>query len=148
MRTAPLSIIAAAAAVVACASLSPSVVHAESARAIEGERKVESASLGADAAASRAVIDVRLARRFATGKEVRAAAERVSVALPELVLDTSAREIVLVESGRRVVCATVDGENVKETGSCRIVATIEPRSVDTGGRSLVRDHLVVRVEPR
>jgi len=149
MRTAQLALVTFVSLAALIVASAPSRAHAEGARALDGERKIESAAFGADAALPRAVVDVALARRFATGKEVRAAAaERVSVALPELVLDTSARAVVLVTAGRRVACATLDGEAVKDTGNCRIVAAIEPRVVDGGGRSVVREHLVVRVEPR
>lgn len=149
MRNEPLALVTFVSMLALAATSMSSTALAEGARALDGERKIESATFGADAALPRAVVDVSLARRFATGKEVRAAAaERVSVALPELALDADKRAVVLVAGGRRVVCATLDGDAVKDAGNCRIVATIEPRVIDGGGRSVVREHLVVRVEPR
>lgn len=129
-------------------TFAPAVAFAEAARPLDGDRKIEAAELGVDAVSARAFVDVRLARRFATGKEVRAASERVSLSLPEVTYDASAKAIVLVETGRRIRCASVDGDEVKDTGACHIVATIEPRAVEVGGRIVVRDHVVARVLPR
>jgi hypothetical protein len=61
--------------------------------------------------------------------------------------DEHARALRALEGlrGGAAACWRELASKENRTGSCRIVATIEPRSVDTGARSVVRDHLVVRV---
>jgi len=128
-----------------CVLISPASASAEGVRVLDAERKVEQVAFAADATTGRAWIDVTVARRFATGKEVRAAGTRLSVALGELVYDAAVHEIVLVDHDTRTTCATLARDVVVPTGACRVDAFIEPRAADTGFGHTVRDHLVVRV---
>lgn len=142
-----------AAAVVAgtcmlAAATSATAASAEAARVVEADRKIEATAFTADAGAGRAWVVATITRRFATGKEVRAPGARVPVSVDGLGYDAASRAIVYVdEGGTRSTCARVAGDEVTTTGACRIVATIEPRAIDSGHEIVARDHLVVRVVP-
>jgi len=57
----------------------------------------------------------------------------------------SAHAIVLSEGETPITCAESVGGAIVATGACRIDATIEPRSIDTGFGVAVRDHLIIRI---
>lgn len=116
---------------------------------VDANRKVESTALRADRTTGRAWVDVTLAKRFLSGREVRQQGSRLSVAVPELSFDAATGNIELVSGDRRVLCGTLDGNNaIRTTGACQVTAKIEPTSVDTGFGTAQRDQLVVAVTPR
>lgn len=114
---------------------------------VDGDRKVESAVLRADATAGRAWIEVTLAKRFLSGKEARQRGSAIQVAIPDLAFDRSTGEISVLSGGRRVTCGVLEG-HVRVTGACAIAATIETVDADTGLGTARRDQLVVEVRPR
>jgi hypothetical protein len=114
---------------------------------IDGSQKVEGAVLRADRTTGRAWVEVKLAKRFLSGREARQPGTALNVAAPELSFDRTTGEITVASGDRRVTCATVD-EDIHTTGACRIDATIEAVPVDTGFGIVKRDALVVLVKAR
>jgi hypothetical protein len=117
---------------------------------VDPDRKVEAVKLRVDRSSSRAWVEVTLARRFLSGKEVRYRhnVAAIAVAVPELSFDRATGEIKLVSGEGAVTCAVLEEEEIKETGACRIDAKIEALDVDTGFGVTRRDHLVVSMTPR
>jgi hypothetical protein len=116
---------------------------------VEADRNIEAAELRADATTGRAWIEVRLAKRFLSGKEARQhQPTRLSVAVPELSFDRASGQITIPSGDQRITCATVSGDDVRVTGACSIDARIEQVAVDTGFGTSKRDQLVVNVQPR
>lgn len=130
------------------ATTATTAASAEGARVVDAGRKVEGASFSADASAGRAWVVATIARRFASGKEARAPGARVPVSVEGLGYDATSAAIVYVDDrGTRSTCARLLRGKTVATGACRIVATIEPRAVDTGFEVVTRDHVVVRIAP-
>ncbi|HVH42082.1 MAG TPA: hypothetical protein VM925_07050 [Labilithrix sp.] len=115
---------------------------------VESGRKVESAVFRADKSTGRAWVEVTLAKRFLSGKEVRQRGSAVAVRVPELSLDAATGRInVATADGRTVTCATLD-ESVQPTGACRIDASVGEVGVDTGFGVQKAERLSVGVSPK
>lgn len=114
---------------------------------LDGDRKVDGVELRADAATGRAWVDVKVSRRFLSGREALARSVTMSVAVPDLAFDPASGVITLPSVAGPVACATFDGE-VHPTGACSLQASVETRTVDTGFGAARRDHVVVEVRPR
>jgi hypothetical protein len=127
-------------------SVAGSASAADAYAVIDDGLKAESAVLRASESQGRVWVDATLARRFANGKEARAAGTVVSVRMPELTLEGG--HVVLVGADRRVSCGTVSGDTVVPNGACTLTVRTESRPVPSATRPTTRNHLVVRIDPR